>query len=135
MTQTVTTKQPGRYEAADRERVVAEPPKAAALPGTSAEHRTDFARDRARVLHCAALRRLADNNLTATAFESQMRDQISEQEAASGLIAGLHTPRAYAALAAIYTVESRDVGFFPIEPNSVPQPATPIMTTVVFIFG
>lgn len=71
------------------------------------------------------LRRLADNNLTATAFESQMRDQISEQEAASGLIAGLHTPRAYAALAAIYTVESRDVGFFPIEPNSVPQPATP----------
>ena len=48
------------YNEADVERLVPEGSKVAGLAGTRNDYRSAFARDRARVLHCAALRRLAD---------------------------------------------------------------------------
>jgi peptidyl-prolyl cis-trans isomerase D len=71
------------------------------------------------------LRKLADNGLTAPTFDARVRDQITEQQAATGLVAGLRAPLAYTSLAAIYGLESRDLGYFGIEPSSVPAPAPP----------
>lgn len=48
------------YSAADAERLVVEKPKESEYADSDADRRSAFTRDRARVLHSAALRRLAD---------------------------------------------------------------------------
>jgi dGTPase len=57
-----------RYQPADRERLVPEPPKRAGAAAQAAE-RSDFTRDRARVLHSYAFRRLADKTQVVVPFE------------------------------------------------------------------
>jgi len=69
--------------------------------------------------------KLAENGLSPPKFDQILRDEIAQQQVGTGLISGLRVPRAYTALAAIFALESRDVGFFPIEATSVPKPAPP----------
>jgi peptidyl-prolyl cis-trans isomerase D len=73
----------------------------------------------------AYAQRLSENGLTPEKFEQVVRDELAEQQLASGLANGLRVPRAYTALAAIYALESRGIGYFTIEPQSVAQPALP----------
>lgn len=73
----------------------------------------------------AYAQRLAQNELTPAMFEANIRDDLAQNQAGSAIMAGLRAPRAYAALAAIYGLESRDAGYFVVEPTSVPQPAEP----------
>jgi len=69
--------------------------------------------------------RLRENELTTTAYERILSDQIAQSHVGSALDAGLVVPRAYTALAAIYGMESRNVGYFPIAPNAVPAVTPP----------
>ena len=69
--------------------------------------------------------KLGENGLTPVKFEAVMRDGLAQEHLGAGVAAGLVTPRAYTALAAIYALEGRDIDYFGVEPQSVPQPTAP----------
>jgi peptidyl-prolyl cis-trans isomerase D len=69
--------------------------------------------------------RLSENGLDPARFETLLRDQIAESHTAAAMVNGLRVPRAYGALTALYELEARDVGYFVIDPRTVPQPAQP----------
>jgi len=69
--------------------------------------------------------KLRENDLTTAGYERILGDQIAESHVGSALDAGLEVPRAYTALAAIYGLESRDVGYFAVPQGSVPTVTPP----------
>jgi len=69
--------------------------------------------------------RLGQNDLTPDKFEGMLRDEMAQQHVVTALTNSLLVPRAYSALAAIFALESRDVSYLTIDPNSVPRPAAP----------
>ena len=73
----------------------------------------------------AYAQKLAQNDLTVERFEGVLRDEIAQQHFASALANSLTVPRAYAALAALFALESRDLAYLTVTPAAVPRPADP----------
>ena len=70
-------------------------------------------------------KRLNDNGMSVPVFERMVRDDLAEQNFGTGLVAGLVTPRAYTAMAALYGLESRDIAVMQLAPQNVAQPTPP----------
>ena len=75
--------------------------------------------------------KLSQMQITPAAFESQLRDEIVQNQLVTGLAAGLKAPKTYAALVAGYTMESRSVSYFVIQPlkSYAPPPPTDAQLT------
>lgn len=68
---------------------------------------------------------LAQNGMTAPAYEASLRDEIANAHFFSAVGMGLKAPRVYAALQGAYLLETRDIAAFAINPASVPRPGAP----------
>ncbi|WP_374570531.1 SurA N-terminal domain-containing protein [Phenylobacterium sp.] len=69
--------------------------------------------------------RLAENGMTEASFERTLRDELAQNQFATAVVNGLKVPRAYTALGALYGLEARDVGSFPVTAAMVKQPDLP----------
>ena len=71
------------------------------------------------------IQKLGQNDLTPEKFEAGLRDDMAEQHMVAALMNSLQVPRAYAAMAAVFALENRDISYLAVDPTSVPQPAAP----------
>jgi len=69
--------------------------------------------------------RLAENGMTPERFDGVLRDEMATQHWAVAVQNGLTAPRSYGALAAIFSLEARDLAYLSLGPNAVPKPAAP----------
>lgn len=69
--------------------------------------------------------RLGENGMTPETFDAGLRDEMAGQHWSVGVQHGLSAPRSYGALASVFSLESRDLTYFMLTPQSVPQPPTP----------
>lgn len=69
--------------------------------------------------------RLGDNGITPERFDTGLRDDMATQHWAVAIQNGLAAPRAYGALASVFSLEARDLAYVTLGPNAVPQPAAP----------
>ena len=72
--------------------------------------------------------RLQENGYTPPGFDAVLRDEMSTQHWAVAMQNGFSVPRSYGALASVFALESRDLAYFVITPQSVPQPPAPTDT-------
>jgi peptidyl-prolyl cis-trans isomerase D len=70
-------------------------------------------------------RMLAQNNMTPPMLDAEIRDNNAQRDWALAIQNGLVVPRAYGALGSIFALETRDLSYFLIPPQSIPQPPQP----------
>ena len=69
--------------------------------------------------------RLGENGLKPKDFDAELRDEMAAQHWAVGIQNGLMVPRVYGAMAAVFSLESRDLTFLAVTPRDVPPPSAP----------